>query len=122
MREGPLDGEAVQRGVGERVELQREEQEVRRHRRDAVTRVGHELGPRGIGRVLRVEELRVGGGAPEHLVEPLVARHRLGEAGAGLRFLGDGGEAAPVVGGEAFRVVGGLGEVLREAGRVHGGV
>ena len=54
-RQRAFGGEPVEESVREAVQLQREEQQMRRHRGDAILGIGHELGARRIGRVLGVE-------------------------------------------------------------------
>ena len=91
-----LRGETVESRVGDTVELEDEEQQVRRDRRDPILRVGQELGPGWVGRVLGVDELGERGGAAQHLVEPLVGLDGVGQTLPAVRSLDQRQELTPI--------------------------
>ena len=65
-------------GVVEAVELQHEEQQMRRCAGEALLHVAVEFGAHGIDRVLRVDQSGIGGEPAEQIVELLVALDRFG--------------------------------------------
>jgi len=84
-------------GVVEPIELEREEQEVRRGSGDAFLHVGVEFCARGIDGVAGVEKPGIGRDAAEQIIQRLVALHRVGERRAGLGTLGERRELALVL-------------------------
>ncbi len=114
-----LRGQAVENRVGDAVELQNEEQEVGRNRRDPILGVGQKLGPGGVGRVLGIDELGERGGAAQHLLEPLVGLDGFRETLPAIGFLHDRGQLTTICRRETLRILLRGHEVGRIGWRVH---
>ena len=94
----------AERGIGHRrfeqrvvdaVEFEREEQEMRGGRGHALLHVAVKLGARRIDRVAGMDEPGIGTEPAHEIVDRLVAPHRLGERGAGLRRCAPARRACP---------------------------
>ena len=96
MAERGIGHSLVQRRVIEPVQVEREEQEVQRGRGDAFLHVAVELGDGGIGGVAGIEQPGIGDQSAEHVLDRLVAAHRLAERAARIGACGDVGEPALV--------------------------
>ncbi len=83
-------------GVVEPVELEHEEQQMRRRGGDALLHVAVEFGARRIDRVAGMNEPGIGDEPAEQIVERLVALHRLGERAPGVGRVRQRGELALV--------------------------
>ncbi len=66
---------AFQERVVYAVQFQREEEEVRRSRRDLVLRIAVKFSADGIGRIARVNETRIGHDAPEQILDLFILTH-----------------------------------------------
>ena len=97
---GPV---VAERGIGHRalelvvvepVQLEHEEQKMRRRRGDALLHVAIEFRPRRIDRVAGVDQAGIGNEPPQKVVELLVADDRLRELLSGLRIAGQRGKLA----------------------------
>ena len=106
-------GDGVQRRVVETVELELEEQQVGRGRRQALLRVAVEFRALGVGRVARIDEPGIGDDAAEPILQRLVAANRRVERLPGLLALPEGFELAAI--GVRERLA--LGLASREVGR-----
>ena len=109
----------VERRVVEPVQVEREEQQVQRGRGDALLHVTVEFGDGRIGGVAGVEQTGIGNDPAEHVLDRLVAPHRLAERAAGVGAGRDIGEP-PLVGPlelDAFGLA--AIEVALDLGRVH---
>ena len=119
MAERRIGHRLVQHGVVEPVEIEREEQQMQRGRGDALLHVAIELGDGRIGGVAGVEQTGIGDQPAEHVLDRLVAPHRLAERAAGVGARGDIGEPALV----GLLELDALGlaaiEVALDLGRVH---
>ena len=122
MAERGIGHRLVERGVIEPVQVEREEQQMQRGRGDALLHVAVELGDGGIGGIAGVEQPRIGNEPAEHVLDRLVAPHRLAERAAGVGAGRDVGEPALVglleLDALGFAAV----EVALDLGRVHRGI
>ena len=122
MRErGRLHGR-FQRRIVDTVQFEREEQHVDRGRRQPLLHVAVELGDVGVTGIAGIGERGIGGQPPEHVVERLVALHRLGEPRARPLARGHFGQPALEVALEAHAVRGGRGEVAGHLRTVDAGI
>ena len=121
----------AERGIGQRrfelrvvdaVELELEEQQVRRGRGHPLLHVAIKLGARRIDRIALMDEHRIGAEPPHAIADRLIAPHRLGERGAALRRGGERRELALVglLEGQAVGI--GAIEVALDGGIVEAGI
>ena len=94
MAERRIGHRRVELRVVDAVELEREEQEMRRRVGDALLHVAIEFRARGIDRVAGMDEPGIGDQPPEQVVELLVARHRLRQRRSGVGPVRERGELA----------------------------
>jgi hypothetical protein len=88
------------------IEFEYEEQQMRRCRRETILYVGVEFAARGVDRVARMDEPRIGDQTPHQVIERLIGFHRLRQRASGLRLAGQFRELAFVClcEGETLRI------------------
>jgi hypothetical protein len=115
-------GRGIERGVDgvlvDRVELEREKQQMSAGVGHAFLDVAVKLGPFRIAGVAGIDQAGVGDDAPDQFLERLIGFHRLAEPGVRLLF-GLGGKLAAPVGLEGLGVGLGALEVARQFPGIH---
>ena len=108
-----------QKFVLDAVQLEREEQKIRRGVGDLLLRVAIKLHPRRIAGIGRIEQAGVGDDAAEQIVEVFVSPNGFGQSRARVGPLREIGELAPIGVREGFALGERPGEVGGIFGRVH---
>ncbi len=120
--EGRLAERLLDQRIVDAVELQREEQEMRRGRGDLVLHVAVELGALGVGGVAGMDQPGEGHEPAKQILDLLETGHRGAELGAGPRGRGDFGELALVGLLERGAFGLGAGEIGRHLRRIDAGI
>src|SRR5271154_6998165 len=105
MGEGRASCRRVEPGVVEAIQLQFEEKEISGDRRDLLLYVAVELGARGIARVARVKQRRVGHEPAHQVLQRLVGPHPLEQTLTRVRPACEPCQLSTTVSGERLRLV-----------------
>ena len=122
VRERPSGHRGVDRGVVDAVQLQGEEEEIRRGAGQPLAGVAVELGPRLVGGVAGIHEPRERHELAEQVLDPLVGPHRLGQTRGRVRPGGELGDPAGIGLGEAAALLLGASHVAGEVRIIEAGI